>query len=64
VNLFEFNCKKRKKLKKIFLHMENGSQRRCGYTYRGGYTYRAGCILIFVKILSKMLFTAKNDIKT
>ncbi len=23
--------------------MENGSQRRSGYTYRGGYTYRAGC---------------------
>ncbi len=24
--------------------MENGSQRRSGYTYRGGYTYRAGCM--------------------
>jgi hypothetical protein len=23
--------------------MENGSQRRSGYTYRGGYTYRASC---------------------
>jgi hypothetical protein len=31
--LFEFNCKKRKKSKKIFLHTENGSQRRSGYTY-------------------------------
>jgi hypothetical protein len=43
VNLFEFNREKRKKLKKIFLHTENGGVRRSGYTYRGGYTYRAGC---------------------
>jgi hypothetical protein len=32
-------------LKKIFLHTENGSVRRSGYTYRGGYTYSAGCTI-------------------
>ncbi len=48
----KFTAKKRKKLKKIILHAENGGVRRSGYTYRGGYTYRAGCRNIqYLKVL-------------